>query len=113
MTAPMPPPIRRHHDGMPAHQPLPGDNNTARELFTSPWPANGGYWEEDGILYKPCYRCGDQMKVQLIKKSGGNMTFEKQRSEERRVGKESRKRWSPERRKKNKEEGRRKRCGRD
>lgn len=74
----MPPPIRRHHDGMPAHQLLPGDNNTARELFTSPWPANGGYWEEDGILYKPCYRCGDQMKVQLIKKSGGNMTFEKQ-----------------------------------
>lgn len=78
MTAPMPPPIRRHHDGMPARQLLPGDNNTARELLTSPWPANGGYWEEDGILYKPCYRCGDQMKVQLIKKSGGNMTFEKQ-----------------------------------
>lgn len=54
-----------------------GDLRDAEDLFTRPFPPNGGYWEEDGYKYQACYRCGINIAVKLIKKTGGSGTYDK------------------------------------
>lgn len=53
------------------------DESDADTFFYRPWPANGGYWEDDGFTYRACYRCGINMRLKLIKKTGGAYTYDK------------------------------------
>lgn len=34
-------------------------------LFGADWPANGGYYPNDGIEYRSCRRCGINMAVKI------------------------------------------------
>lgn len=45
--------------------------------MTQPWPPNNGYWIDDGYKHKSYYRCGINMKMNLLKKRCGAHTYDK------------------------------------